>query len=224
MYAFELLALAAVFRPPRRLAAWLLFLVSAFGMTVLGLVVPNVGALYRFRYTFWVLIIVLGAKGFEAAAAEYKRRRGRSLARAAAGVATACLLAVACGCSSRAGSDGGPALAESRAQGVVPASATAGGMSLDLTNLTGSKLRAIYVSPSDSKGWEENVLGGDELNDGEVLGLRFSPEETAARWDIRVEAADEHCAEWKGLELRGASRITLLLSVVGKPAAVAEVE
>jgi len=65
MYVFGLLALVGVLRPPRRLAAWLLLSVTAFGVTALGLVVPNVGALYRFRYTFWVLLIVLAAKGFE---------------------------------------------------------------------------------------------------------------------------------------------------------------
>lgn len=65
MYAVELLALVAVLRPPRRLASWLLLAVTAFGLTALGLVVPNIGALYRFRYVFWVLLIVLGAKGCE---------------------------------------------------------------------------------------------------------------------------------------------------------------
>ena len=80
MYAFGLLALAAVLRPPRRPAAWLLLSITAFGVTALGLVVPNVGALYRFRYTFWVLLIVLGAKGFESvlawAAGRTHRARG----------------------------------------------------------------------------------------------------------------------------------------------------
>jgi hypothetical protein len=65
MYVFELLGLVAVFRPPRRLAAWLLLSISAFGVTLLGLAVPNMGALYRFRYAFWMLLIILGAKGFE---------------------------------------------------------------------------------------------------------------------------------------------------------------
>lgn len=74
MYVFELLALVAVIRPPRRIAAWLLFSISVFGMTLLGVVVPNVGALYRFRYTFWLLLIILAAKGFEAALASYKQR------------------------------------------------------------------------------------------------------------------------------------------------------
>jgi hypothetical protein len=81
MYVVQLLALVAVFRPPRRLASWLLLAVTAFGVTGLGIVVPNIGALYRFRYTFWVLLLVLGAKGLESLLAS----RGRVLRQRAAG-------------------------------------------------------------------------------------------------------------------------------------------
>ena len=65
MYVIGLLALLAVLRPPHRLAALLLLSITILGVTLLGLVVPNIGALYRFRYVFWVLLIILGAKGFE---------------------------------------------------------------------------------------------------------------------------------------------------------------
>ncbi len=65
MYVIGLLALIAVVRPPHRLAALLLLSISVLGVTLLGLVVPNIGALYRFRYVFWVLLIILGVKGFE---------------------------------------------------------------------------------------------------------------------------------------------------------------
>jgi hypothetical protein len=75
MYVFGLLALAGVVRRPRRLAAWLLLSVTVFGVTALGLVVPNVGALYRFRYTFWVLLIILAAKGVEGALTSAGRLR-----------------------------------------------------------------------------------------------------------------------------------------------------
>lgn len=78
IYLVQLLALAAALRPPRRLAAWLLLAVSVFGVTGLGLVIPNVGALFRFRYMFWVLLIILGAKGFESLLA---LRKGRLAAR-----------------------------------------------------------------------------------------------------------------------------------------------
>ena len=83
MYVMGLLALLAVVRPPHRLAASLLLSISILGVTLLGLVVPNIGALYRFRYVFWVLLIVLGVKGFEVIRAYvrhwfYSRRSQRS--------------------------------------------------------------------------------------------------------------------------------------------------
>lgn len=228
MYAFELLALLAVLRPPRRIAAWLLLSVSAFGVTLLALVIPNVGALYRFRYSFWLLLIILAAKGFESVRGSLKRAgsgRAGSIKRAAV-VSTLCLLAVACACSSQPSPGDGTAAAASNAQTASPAGTNAAptdNLSFELVNFTGSTLRAVYVSPTDSKGWEENVLGSDELDD-DALNIRFSPEERAVLWDMRVESADGHHAEWKGIDLRGVSRITLLLGAVGEPTAVAEVE
>jgi hypothetical protein len=106
----------------------------------------------------------------------------------------------------------------------VAAGVTAGGLGFDLVNFTGSTLRAVYISPSDSTGWEENILGSGEMNDGDTVDIRFSSEGKAALWDIRVEGADGHYAEWKGLDLHGVSRITLLLNLVREPVVVAEVE
>jgi hypothetical protein len=37
---------------------------SFYRMMSLGLVVVNVGAMFRFRYVFWMLVIVLGVEGF----------------------------------------------------------------------------------------------------------------------------------------------------------------
>ncbi len=62
-YAIECFALAGLWRARRELAAWLLFTILAIGVTALGLVVNNIGALYRLRYSFWILIVVLGAGG-----------------------------------------------------------------------------------------------------------------------------------------------------------------
>lgn len=143
--------------------------------------------------------------------------------RATASVAAAGLLAVACSCASHSGTTGG----SSRSQTETTARARvapAGGLGFDLVNFTGSTIRAVYVSSNDSKGWEENLLGADGLNDGDTIRLRFDPREDAALWDIRVEGTDDHFAVWKGLELRGASRVTLLVKIAGQPSAVAEVE
>lgn len=63
MYLCQLLALVGVMIGRRRIAAALLLFFSAFGSTMLGLVVSNVGTLYRLRYIFWILLIILAAKG-----------------------------------------------------------------------------------------------------------------------------------------------------------------
>lgn len=75
IYLCELMALFAISRAPRDTALWLLLSVTAFGVTALALIVPNVGTLYRFRYTFWILLIVLGMKGLDALIALAQRRR-----------------------------------------------------------------------------------------------------------------------------------------------------
>jgi hypothetical protein len=62
-YVIECLALFGLWRRRRDVAAWLLCLVMTLGALVLGLVVANIGALYRLRYPFWTLLIILGAGG-----------------------------------------------------------------------------------------------------------------------------------------------------------------
>lgn len=104
------------------------------------------------------------------------------------------------------------------------AAAGARALGFELVNFTGSTLRAVYVSPSDSAGWEENILGGAKLADGATVNVGFSPEEKTASWDIKIEAVDDHSAELKGLRLREVSRITLMLDTVGERVVVAEVE
>lgn len=76
MYAVEALALIALWRARRRLAAWLLFASAATGLIALGLVVVNVGTLYRLRYVFVMLLIVLAA---EVPARFIKRRAERGV-------------------------------------------------------------------------------------------------------------------------------------------------
>jgi hypothetical protein len=62
-YVIEFLALLGLWRARKQLSAWLLFLVVTLGAVAVGLVVVNIGALYRVRYPFWALLIVLGAGG-----------------------------------------------------------------------------------------------------------------------------------------------------------------
>ena len=63
MYLLYVAAGICVWRERRRLAMWLIFLTATAGLIGLGLVVVNAGALYRIRYVFWIMLIVIAAQG-----------------------------------------------------------------------------------------------------------------------------------------------------------------
>jgi hypothetical protein len=63
IYLIEALAAFALWHRRAHLPSWLLLLISLTGLLALGLVVPNLAALYRMRYGFWLLLIILGAEG-----------------------------------------------------------------------------------------------------------------------------------------------------------------
>lgn len=62
-YILMIFALVAFFKLRRNIFAWQIFLTVVFAGFVLGIGVVNLGALYRLRYVFWCLLIVLAAKG-----------------------------------------------------------------------------------------------------------------------------------------------------------------
>jgi hypothetical protein len=61
MYGLEILAVLALWRGRHDLANWFLMSVALSGIVLLGLVVINVGALFRQRYFFVLLLLVLAA-------------------------------------------------------------------------------------------------------------------------------------------------------------------
>lgn len=63
MYLLYVAVGVCVWRERRRLAMWLVFLTATAGLIGLGLVVVNAGALYRLRYVFWIMLIVIAAQG-----------------------------------------------------------------------------------------------------------------------------------------------------------------
>ena len=63
MYAVEALAIVGLWRGRRQLSVWLLFSIAVMGTIALGLVVVNVGTLYRLRYVFLIMLIILAAGG-----------------------------------------------------------------------------------------------------------------------------------------------------------------
>ncbi len=136
-------------------------------------------------------------------------------------ITLACLSAISC--SSHTDRSGTTSGGSSGAQG-NPTAGSPAGPGFDLVNFSGTTLRAVYLSPGNSSGWEENVLGRDTLDDGSTVDIRFVSNETPALWDLKVVATSGYYAEWKGLDLRGISRVTLAVTLIDQPTVVAELE
>lgn len=135
-------------------------------------------------------------------------------------VTVVCLFALSCARTDQGGT------APGKGPG-APATTIAGApanLRFDLVNFSGANLRAVYLSPGDSSGWEENLLGTDNLDDGATIDIRVSSNEAPALWDLKVVGTSGYYAEWKGLDLRGASRVTLAINLINVPTVVAEIE
>jgi len=73
-YVIESMALFGLWSQRKNLSAWLLLVVIGLGALALGLVVNNLGAMYRLRYPFWVLMVILGANGASFLCQHFTRR------------------------------------------------------------------------------------------------------------------------------------------------------
>lgn len=201
IYLLQVLTALALIREPRQLARWFLVVMIVGGVTALAFVIPNAGAIYRFRYVFWILLIIAAMTGPTFSFAKESEWRG--LRQVMITIVIAIMLAVALGCSSRA-----PAV---KPQFV-------------LTNYTGTAFSAVYLSPSSAPDWQENLLISSRHNDGDTLEIQFEPDEQNVEWDLRVQGIDGHYAEWKNLKFDGATEVTLVLKLSPTPVVVAEVE
>ena len=63
MYLLYIPVAVCVWQERRLPRMWLTFLVVLTSLMALGLVVVNAGALYRLRYAFWIMLIILAAEG-----------------------------------------------------------------------------------------------------------------------------------------------------------------
>ena len=203
VYVLQLLALLALVREPRRLELWFLIAISVCGVTALGFVVPNVGAIYRFRYVFWMLLVVAAMAAFSASVT--RRRHTTEARRAVVALLLMSLVGIAAGCASRAPRvDAAP--------------------NVTFTNNTGASFRAVYLSPTSAPDWQENLLVSGRLTDGDSLQVDFDPSGNSLEWDFKVVGLDGRYAEWKNLKFNQGSEITLVLKLASSPVVVAEME
>ena len=73
IYAIFPFSILGVWHTRRDLSAWYLVAVVLVSVMALGTIVVNIGALYRFRYAFWMIVIIFGVGGYNLVALPYAR-------------------------------------------------------------------------------------------------------------------------------------------------------
>jgi hypothetical protein len=92
----------------------------------------------------------------------------------------------------------------------APAGAQEAKQDFRLVNKTGYELKALYVSPSKSDDWEEDVLGQDTLSDGQAVNVHFSPKTKTCKFDLKVTYSDDDSsAVWHDIDLCAVEKITI---------------
>jgi hypothetical protein len=95
---------------------------------------------------------------------------------------------------------------------VVPGGAAfaEGKQDFTLVNQTGYRIDKVYVSPTASNDWEEDVLGRDVLDDGESVDITFHRDTPGCKWDLKVVYADDDSsAVWSGFDICTITKITI---------------
>lgn len=81
-----------------------------------------------------------------------------------------------------------------------------------LVNKTGYDISEVYVSPSHSDSWEEDLLADEDDNfgDGESKSIHFKSKVKTCLWDLKVVYdEDDSTAIWRDVNLCEVSKITL---------------
>ena len=98
------------------------------------------------------------------------------------------------------------------------ASTQTGAQDFTLVNETGVEIDKVFISPHDSDDWEEDILGKDTLPSGQSVDIKFDRDETAAKWDLKVEDKEGNAIEWTDLDLLKISKVTLNYDAATKKA------
>jgi hypothetical protein len=80
-----------------------------------------------------------------------------------------------------------------------------------LINDTGHEINSVYLAPSGSEEWGDDILGkGVRLGDGESTDITFSrAAEKMQDWHLMVQFNDGSTMTWADLDLTGISELTL---------------
>ena len=77
-------------------------------------------------------------------------------------------------------------------------------------NKTGYEIKEVYVSPSKSADWEEDILADGVLGDTEFRDIHFNRAAKPCHWDLKVVyTVDSSSAIWGDIDLCTVEKITI---------------
>jgi hypothetical protein len=92
----------------------------------------------------------------------------------------------------------------------VSAQAEEAKQDFSLVNKTGYEIKEVYVSPSKSSDWEEDILGEGVLDDKSSRDVHFHRATTTCHWDLKVVyTEDSSSAVWTDIDLCTVEKITI---------------
>ena len=91
----------------------------------------------------------------------------------------------------------------------ISGTAFAGHQDFTLKNQTGRDIVNIYITPSNSYYWNNDILGVDILYNGEVTDIVFDRRETDRYWAMMATFSDGSDYVWEDIDLFSVSEITL---------------
>jgi len=79
-----------------------------------------------------------------------------------------------------------------------------------LVNRTGYTISEIYVSPGKADEWASDILGKDNLDEGQTFNISFNRANKTCIWDLKVVYADDDSnAVWHDINLCQISKVTI---------------
>ncbi|WP_212611901.1 hypothetical protein [Sphingomonas baiyangensis] len=80
---------------------------------------------------------------------------------------------------------------------------------LTVNNRTGYTISEIYIAPTTTDEWEEDIMGDDVLPSGRSVDIDFSRSEETCVWDMKAVYDDDTNAVWRKINLCEISAISL---------------
>jgi hypothetical protein len=68
---------------------------------------------------------------------------------------------------------------------LMPTAFAQGKQDFTLVNKTGIAISELYIGPTSSDDWGQDILGEDTLPSGKSTEIVFTPNQKAARWDLQ---------------------------------------